>query len=333
MRIIFLGTPQLAVSVLQRLLDAGHEIAAVMTQPDKPAGRNRQTTPTPVKILAIENGIDVIQPNDLKNAEFLETVQSLNADIGVVFAYGKIIPQQLLDIPKYGMINIHASLLPRWRGAAPIQRAVMAGDKETGITIMQMDAGLDTGDILLKRELRIKNDDTAGSLTEELSGLGATALLEALDKIERQDVTPEKQDDSKATYAEKISDKDYEIDWSKESDDIDNQVRGLSPKPGAFTYFNDKKIKIWRASRVTEDEVKTMFLEACQESGPSETGHTTFTGKPGDIITVDKRRGPVVATGTGLLVLDEMQPENKKKLSGGEFVCGYRIKTGDKLGR
>jgi methionyl-tRNA formyltransferase len=332
MRVVFMGTPQLAVPILKRIIQSHHEVVAVITQPDKPVGRQQRIAPTPVKELAVESGIPVLQPSGLKDPEFEKEIREVKADIGVVFAYGKIIPQWLLDLPPHGLINVHVSLLPRWRGAAPIQRAIMAGDKTTGVTIMQMDAGLDTGDVLFQKEIEISPQDTSGTIAEKIYGTGAGLLMMALDEIEKGNVERRKQDESHVTYADKITDEDLEIDWGKPSKVIDNQVRGLNPKPGAFTFFDGKKLKVWRVS------VQTSAGIAIEERAGDETEATCTehaecveTAQPGTVVAVDKNRGPIVSTGNGYLVLEDVQPESKKRITGAEFVRGYRLKTGDRF--
>jgi methionyl-tRNA formyltransferase len=340
MRVIFMGTPQLAVPILKRIIQSQHEVVAVITQPDKPVGRQQRIAPTPVKELAVEYGIPVLQPESLKDPEFQKEIQTIKADIGVVFAYGKIIPQWLLGLPSHGLINVHVSLLPRWRGAAPIQRAIMAGDKTTGVTIMQMDAGLDTGDILFQKEIEIGPQDTSGTIAEKIYDVGADLLMFALDEIEKGNIAREKQDEALVTYADKITDEDTEIDWSKPAEVIDNRVRGLNPKPGAYTFFNGKKLKVWRAS------VRT-FSEACAEAdagneseckqGAAKTAagesERIVADQPGTVLVIDKNRGPVVLTGNGCLVLEEVQPESKKRITGAEFVRGYRLRVGDRFNK
>jgi len=310
MRVFFMGTPQLAVPVLEEIVKSRHEVALVVTQPDKPVGRQQKIGAPPIKLLALSEGIPVIQPLTLKDENFRKQIEDLRPDIGVVFAYGKIIPQWLLDLPKYGIINVHASLLPRWRGAAPIQGAIMAGDKVTGVTIMQMVFELDAGDILLQQEIEIEPDDTAETVGGKMSDAAAALIARALDEIEAGTITPIKQDASGVTYAGKITDADVEIDWNRPAEDIFNQVRALNPKPGAHTHLNDMLVKVW---------------QAVPAPGVGQ-------GEPGTIVHIDKNKGPFVATGTEPLHIVEVQPANKKKMSGAEFARGYRLKVGDRLG-
>lgn len=244
MRIVFAGTPEFAASSLAALIESHHEVVAVYTQPDRPAGRGRKLTASPVKALALEHNLPVFQPLSLKPAEEQQTLANLNADIMVVVAYGLLLPKAILDTPKLGCINVHASLLPRWRGAAPIHRALLAGDTETGITIMQMDVGLDTGDMLHKVACPILPRQTSGELHDVLAPLGASALLTTLTQFETQQIAPEKQDDTLANYAHKLEKQEGQIDWQQSASEIDRQVRGLSPWPVAFSTLNGDTVRI-----------------------------------------------------------------------------------------
>ena len=310
MRLFFMGTPELAVPVLKRIMESSHEIALVVTQPDKPSGRNRRLASPPVKAVAQAQNIPVAQPPTLKDEDFRETIIGLDADVGVVFAYGKLIPQWLLDTPKHGIINVHPSLLPRWRGAAPIQRPIMEGDKVTGVTIMQMVMELDAGDILLQQRLSVEPDDTTGTLAQRLADIAAELVVETLDRIEDGTVERVSQDESGVTYARKITDEDAAIVWKRPAQSILDQVRGLNPKPGAHTIARDILLKVWRVSAAPEIE----------------------NGEPGIIVHIDPNKGPFVATESTPLLLEEVQPANKKKMSGAEFVRGYRLRVGDRLG-
>ena len=310
MRVFFMGTPQLAVPVLNSIINSKHEVVLVVTQPDKPVGRQQKIGAPPIKLLAVSKGIPVLQPLTMKDEDFRKYLEELKPDIGAVFAYGKILPQWLLDLPKYGVINVHASLLPRWRGAAPIQRAIMAGDKVTGTTIMQVVKELDAGDILLQKEIEIEPQDTAETLALRISDESAKLMVEALNRIEDGTIVPIKQRKSGITYAEKITDEDLEIDWNKPAEVIFNQIRALNPKPGAHTHFDETLLKVWWVAMAPE------------------TGH----GEPGTVVHIDKNNGPYVATATDTLLLVEVQPANRKKMTGGEFIRGYRIKVGDRLG-
>lgn len=252
MRIVFAGTPDFAAIALKALLETDHEIVGVYSQPDRPAGRGRKLTPSPVKQVALDAGLAVFQPLNFKSEESRQELASLEPDVMVVAAYGLILPQPVLDIPHYGCLNIHASLLPRWRGAAPIQRAIAAGDEETGITIMQMDAGLDTGDMVLKRTTPIDDRDTGGSLHDRLAILGGEAIVDALARLASGSLSGESQDDSLACYAHKLSKQEGHIDWQRCATDIDRQVRAFTPWPGNFSDLGDQRIRIHQTQPLAE---------------------------------------------------------------------------------
>ncbi|MDI9243769.1 methionyl-tRNA formyltransferase [Marinobacter sp. CHS3-4] len=247
MRLVFAGTPDFAASALTALLQTDHDVVGVYSQPDRPSGRGRKMIPSPVKKVAMEAGIPVFQPESLKTAEAQAELKALNADVMIVAAYGLILPQAVLDIPRLGCLNIHASLLPRWRGAAPIQRAIAAGDRETGITIMQMDAGLDTGDMLLKVSTPIDETDTGGSLHDRLADLGGQAIVEALRGLENGSLSAEPQDDQKACYASKLSKEEGHLDWTEDATALDRRIRAFNPWPGTFTDADDLRIRIHAA--------------------------------------------------------------------------------------
>ncbi len=292
LRIIFAGTPDFAVHSLQALLDTSHEVIAVYTQPDRPAGRGRKLTPSPVKSLALEQDIPVYQPLTLRDEDAQKELAALNADLMVVVAYGLILPQIVLDTPRLGCINVHGSLLPRWRGAAPIQRAIHLGDQETGVTIMQMEAGLDTGPMLLKTYLPIEADDTAQSLHDKLAQQGGDALKEAVDGLAAGTLTAEVQDDSLANYAEKLSKAEGELDWSKPAFELDRTVRAFNPWPVAWTLLDDATLRIWNAkAEATEHNLA-----------------------PGTVISADKT-GLLIACGEGALRISTLQLPGKKALS------------------
>ena len=307
MRLIFAGTPEFAAVALTGLQQAGHEIALVLTQPDRPAGRGMKLSASAVKQTALGLGLKVAQPDTLKTPETqdsLRAVGAVGAEVMIVAAYGLILPQIVLDIPRRGCLNIHASLLPRWRGAAPIQRAILAGDTETGISIMQMDAGLDTGAILLKYALPITQHDTAGSLHDQLATLGATSIVEALTRFDNM---PVPQDNALATYAAKISSEEARLDWQQDAQTLARQIRAYNPFPGAFTTLNGEIIKIWRA-------------EAAD-----------VTGNPGEIVQAD-RNGLWVASGTGGLHLLELQGAGKKRMDASAFLAGRAWQEPSRLG-
>jgi len=304
LKIIFAGTPDFSVAPLKKLIESEHEVVAVYTQPDRPAGRGRKLTPSPVKACALEFGIDVFQPEKLKEKEEQQPLIDLKADLMVVVAYGIILPEVILNAPRLGCINIHASLLPRWRGAAPIQRAILAGDNETGITIMQMDVGLDTGDMLLKTSCDIEADDTGSSLHDRLSIMGADALMDALPGLINESIKPEKQDDSLANYAHKLQKSEALIDWNKSAKEIQLQVNAFNAWPVAQTPIEVKgksqMLRIWRARKV--------------EGKGSNTD-----AQPGKVIGCD-RQGIDVATGDGVLRLLEIQMPGKKPMDVKSFV-------------
>ncbi len=305
MKLIFMGTPDFAVPCLESLIDAGHEVLAVFTQPDKPVGRKQILTPPDVKVCALKHGLTVYQPKSLRDVEAMDIIRSLSPDAIIVAAYGKILPKEMLDFPKYGCINVHGSLLPKYRGAAPIQWSVINGDAETGVTIMQMNEGVDTGDILMKISIPIGIDDTAESMFEKLSALGGEALVEALEKLERGELTPEKQEESVATYAPMLSKDIALIDWHNSGSAVHNLVRGLYSWPVAYTVLNGKKLKIIRTS-------------PCDKKGEA-----------GTILSLDPL---TVACGDGSVVIHELQLEGKKRMDSKAFLVGHQLKTGEKLG-
>ncbi|MCF1427880.1 MAG: methionyl-tRNA formyltransferase [Shewanella sp.] len=292
LNIIFAGTPDFAARHLQALIGSHHNIIAVYTQPDRPAGRGKKLTPSPVKALAQEHNIPVFQPVSLRNEEAQQELATLNADIVVVVAYGLILPKAVLDMPRLGCINVHGSILPRWRGAAPIQRALWAGDQETGITIMQMDVGLDTGDMLLKTQLKIEDDDTSATLYEKLATQGPDALLQALEGLSAGTLTAEKQDGSLANYAEKLSKEEARLDWSKPAINLWREIRAFNPWPISHFEHEGQTIKVQQA------EVKA----------------STSQVAPGTVVAAG-RQGLEIATGEGVLVLKTMQLAGKKPLA------------------
>lgn len=298
LRIIFAGTPDFAASSLAALINSEHQVIAVYTQPDRPAGRGRKLKASPVKSLAMENDIPVFQPQRLKDSTEQAALAALNADLMVVVAYGLLLPKTVLDTPKHGCINVHASLLPRWRGAAPIHRSLLAGDSETGITIMQMDEGLDTGDMLYKSSCDIRPDDTSGSLHDRLAEIGAAALIETLQSIQMDQLDPIKQNDADACYAHKLAKQEGLINWSDSADVICRQVRGLSPWPIAYTMLESNTIRILQASPLAEDS-------------PSTTASLTKS-TPGTII--ETRKDSIIVTcgnGTALAIQRLQLPGGK----------------------
>lgn len=291
LKIIFAGTPDFAAGHLQALIDSEHEVIAAYTQPDRPAGRGKKLTASPVKDLALKNGIAVFQPSSLRNEEAQAELASLNADIMVVVAYGLILPKIVLDTPRLGCINVHGSILPRWRGAAPIQRALWAGDTQTGVTIMQMDIGLDTGDMLLKTHLPIEDTDTSASLYEKLAEQGPKALVQALFGLSEGSLKAEKQDETLANYAEKLSKEEARLDWHKSAKQLWQEIRAFNPWPVSYFEHQQSSIKVWQADYSNDQ---------CTES-------------PGTIIAATKQ-GIEVATADGKLIIKTMQLPNKKPL-------------------
>lgn len=306
MKLIFAGTPHFAAAALQALLDAGHQVVAVLTQPDRPAGRGMQLQPSPVKQLALQHGLPVLQPLTLKHAEIQQELAALNAEVMVVAAYGLILPQIVLDTPRFGCLNIHASLLPRWRGAAPIQRAILAGDTETGITIMQMDAGLDTGDMLLKTRCPITAADTAQTLHDTLAAQGAEAIVTALARL--PDLKREVQNTDLATYAAKLNKAEAQLDWSQDAEQLARAVRGYNPVPVANSLCKDTAIKLWQASV-----------------------RSNLGGIPGTVLAAGKD-GIVVACGKGALNLEVLQRPGGKALPAAQFLQGFPLQVGDRFG-
>ena len=305
MKVIFMGTPDFAVPSLESLIASGHEVAAVFTQPDKPVGRKQILTPPQVKVRALAHGIQVHQPVSLRDAQTIQIIRELAPDVIVVAAYGKILPTGILGIPTFGCINVHASLLPKYRGAAPIQWSVINGDQETGVTIMQMAAGLDTGDILLQKKISIERSDTAESMFEKLSALGAEMICEALDALSSGEISPCPQDDEKATYAPMLSKELSLIDWSQPSERVYDLIRGLYSWPIAQTYLNGKKLRVFSAFPCDEE------------------------GEPGTVI---KLLPLTVACGKGSLIIRELQLEGKKRMDAKSFLAGHPLSIGQKLG-
>jgi methionyl-tRNA formyltransferase len=309
MRIIFAGTPDFAAESLKALLHSGHDICAVYTQPDRPAGRGRKLTPSPVKQVALEHQIPVEQPLNFKDEASLRQLASYQADLMIVVAYGLLLPQAVLDTPRLGCINVHASLLPRWRGAAPIQRAILAGDKETGVGIMKMEAGLDTGPVLLEARCAIEASDNAQSLHDKLAELGAATLLESLADIEQglQHAVP--QDDSQMTYAAKLQKQEAVIDWQQSAVQILRQINAFNPWPVAQTLWRDDTLRIWQA----------------------ELGNEQNDAAPGTVTAVSKQ-GIDVATGSGKLRITQLQVPGKRAMQVQDFLNANTIETGEKLG-
>ena len=310
MKIVFMGTPDFASGTLEALIAAGHEITAVYTQPDKPKGRGKEVQMTPVKMVALEHGIPVYQPRRIREAAEVEILRQIPADIFVVAAFGQILSQEILDMPKFGCVNIHASLLPKYRGAAPIQWAVIDGEEKTGITIQQMNAGIDTGDILYVKEYTLDTKETGASLFDKLMVLGAEAIVEALPLIEAGKITPVPQNEAEATHAAKLTKQLGELDFTKSAVVLERLVRGLNSWPSAYTFFRGKQLKIWEAEVVEAGQI---------------------TEVPGTVIDVGKQ-SITIATGDGGLQILELQIEGKKRMACKDFLLGYPVSVGEKLG-
>ncbi|SDG68105.1 methionyl-tRNA formyltransferase [Propionivibrio dicarboxylicus] len=300
MKLIFAGTPVFAAQALEALIAAGHELVLVLTQPDRPAGRGLSLQPSAVKQVAQAHGIEVFQPNSLRDTESQARVSAVGADLMVVAAYGLILPQAVLDMPRLGCVNIHASLLPRWRGAAPIQRAILAGDRETGVCIMQMEAGLDTGPVLLSEALTIEDEDTSASLHDRLADLGARLIVDAVASLP---LSPRPQPEVGITYAAKIEKREAALDWHQPAEALDRHIRAFNPFPGAVASLNGQPVKVWRAYRVAGQ------------------------GTPGEILAVGKD-GISVACGDGVLCLLEVQKAGGKRMSAAQFAAGGTILAG-----
>lgn len=308
MRIIFMGTPEFACPTLRTLIERGENVVAVVTQPDRPKGRGQQTLPPPVKVVAEGHGIPVLQPVKVRLPESIEQIRALEPDLIVVIAFGQILPKALLDIPKHGCINVHASLLPRYRGAAPLNWCIINGECETGVTTMMMDVGLDTGDMLLKSATPIDPDEDTQSLHDRMSLLGAELLARTLDRLKAGELVPEKQDDSLTCYAAMMKKEDGLIDWTRSAQQIKNQVRGMTPWPGAFSFLDDKLLKVYKVQTA---------------SG---------SGTPGTVVAAG-RDGIEVACGEGSLLIRELQLEGKKRMAAGDFLAGYKVQPGVLLGK
>lgn len=297
MRIVFIGAGEIGVPTLQALLKSAHEVVGVVTQPDKPVGRSQLIEPSPIKKALSETEIAVLQPARIKDRQAIEEIRALKPDVIVVMAYGQILPRGVLEIPKIACLNLHASLLPRWRGAAPIQAAIAAGDRSTGITVMYMDEGLDTGDMLLQRTINILPSDTGGALHDRVAGVAPEALLESLDLLAKGKAPRTPQDNASATYAPKLKREDGKIDWSEPAEVIERKIRAFNPWPGAFMKLDGRNLKMFSASVVD------------------------LSGKPGEILRSEKQL--VVAAGKGALSIGEVQLEGKRRMSASEFLRGH----------
>jgi methionyl-tRNA formyltransferase len=308
MRIVFMGTPDFAVSTLKKLIESEHEVIAVVTQPDRPKGRGREVTPSPIKQLAMDSGIPVLQPEKTKSPEFIASFKKLAPDITIVVAFGQILTKEVLDTPKYFSINLHSSLLPKYRGAAPINWAIINGETETGVTTMRMDEGMDTGDILLSRVVPIWDSDNSQTLHDTLKEEGASLVLETIGKLEDGTLTPMPQDDSKASYAAKLKKEDGLILWEKSARSIRDHIRGLEPWPGAYSFLDHKRIRI------------------CQ----AELGESEPDDLPGTIAKISDH-SIAVGTSGGRLLITHLQAEGKKRMDVKSFLAGNKLETGQKF--
>ncbi|MDD3839316.1 MAG: methionyl-tRNA formyltransferase [Clostridia bacterium] len=308
MNIVFMGTPEFSVPCLRELIAKGYNISCVVTQPDKKGGRGRKIIQPPIKKLAEKYGLRIIQPKRVSDAEVEQTLLQLSPDLIVTVAYGQILKENILNIPKKGCVNVHASLLPRYRGAAPIQAAIINGDRHTGITTMFMDQGLDTGDIILQKSICIGENETAGELHDRLSVLGAQVLIDTIELIREGNAKGVKQKENNASYFPMIKKHMALIDWTKKAVDIKNMVRAFNPWPGAYTYKNGKRLKIWAV-------------------GIAQNG--TENVRAGEVLEASVEKGIIVSAGRGKIIIKEIQPENSIKMDSSEFVKGYSIKKGD----
>ena len=302
--VVFMGTPDFAVGTLEALINSKYEVSAVFTQPDKPKGRGKAVQMTPVKEIAMEHEIPIYQPVKIREEQWIEVLKDLAPDVIVVVAFGQIIPKAILELPKYGCINVHASLLPAYRGAAPIQWAVINGDEKSGVTTMRMDAGLDTGDMLLKTVVPLEKEETGGSLFDKLSAAGATLLLQTLEGLERGEIVPQKQGETTTAYAKMLTKDMGEIRWEEDAEVIERLVRGLNPWPSAYTHVHGKTLKVWRA-------------EVCK--GEDKKPGTVLKTSDGQLI---------IQTGKDALKITELQLEGKKRMDTAAFLRGYSIEEG-----
>lgn len=309
MKVIFMGTPDFAVGTLEEIVAAGHEVVLAVTQPDKPKGRGKEMQFPPVKEAALSHGIEVYQPKRIRESECVAHLAKYQPDIIIVAAFGQILTKEILDMPKYGCINVHASLLPKYRGAAPIQWAVINGDPVSGVTIMRMDTGIDTGDMIDKVEVELAEDETGGSLFDRLAAEGAKLCVKTMEKIENETAVYTKQNEEEATHTRMISKQMGKIDWNMGAVEIERLIRGLNPWPSAYTSLNGKSLKVWKASVI--------------DGGDKEQAAT--------VVKVD-RKSLWVQTGCGILSLDEVQLEGKKRMMTADFLRGYQIVEGEKLG-
>ncbi len=312
LKIVFMGTPEFSVPTLQRLIDSDHSVIAVVTQPDRPKGRGNRVVAPSVKMLAQQYAIPVLQPQRVKASEIRRQLEKLTPDAIVVIAYGQILPQSILNIPRLGCVNVHASLLPKYRGAAPFQWAIIRGEPKTGVTTMLMDKGMDTGDMFVQQAIPIEAEDTAATLHDRLAQVGADVLMRTLQGLEDGSLLPIPQNNAEATYAPLLKKHDGLVDWRKTAADIANAVRGMSPWPGAYTHFQGNRVKLLKVR-----------VEAAAET----------TAEAGTVVALDQQQGPLIATGAGQLRILEIQPQNKKPMRCSDFCRGYCLQVEDRLGQ
>ncbi len=327
MRIVFMGTPDFSVPILEALVTAGHQVVGVVTQPDKPKGRGKAVLMTPVKEKALELGLSVYQPIKVRAQESVDLLRGLKPDVMVVAAFGQILPKSVLEIPPLGCVNVHSSLLPRYRGAAPIQWVIINGEKETGVTTMMMDEGLDTGDVLEKVVVPIEPDETGGSLHDKLSHAGARLILSTLEKLENGTAVRIPQTDEDTCYAKMLNKAMGDIDWSMSAVSIERLVRGLSPWPGTYTHWNGKTLKIWKARVVEEKDGLPERTASASAGKQPDSRERTDRAAFGQVVHVD-RSSLLVKTGDGILALLELQPEGKKRMETDAFLRGYQVEEG-----
>lgn len=318
MRVVFMGTPDFSVSTLDKIIDAGHDVVAVVTQPDKPKGRSGTLCFSPVKEEASKLGLTVLQPERARDASFIEQLRTYQADVFVVVAYGQILPNEILTMPRYGCINVHASLLPKYRGASPIQWAVIDGCEYSGVTTMQMDEGIDTGGILLVEKVKLEPKETGGSLFDRLSGVGAKLLVKTLEAVEEGSLKPVKQDEALSTHVKMIPKSMGNIDFSMSATQIERLIRGLNPWPSAYTTLNGKMLKLWDADVYDASRLSKLTSDVSED----EAGTITYADK----------NTFVVKCGKDYLKINELQLEGKKRMTSDTFLRGYHIETGIKLG-
>lgn len=315
MKIVFMGTPDFAAGCLKALYDAGHEITAVVTQPDRPKGRKKQPVPSPVKEVALAHNTPLLQPERIRNPEEIEKLKEFEAELFVVAAFGQILPTEILRMPPLGCINVHASLLPKYRGAAPIQQAILDGEAQTGVTIMQMDEGLDTGDILTQSRVDIRPEETGGSLFDVLMEEGARLLVETIPKLAGGSITPTPQEESRATYVKMLKKEDGRMDFSLPAEVLERRIRGLSPWPGAFCEYEGKKLRLWKGQVIPEGD-------AFAGGKKPQSGTVIGCG----------REGIDLCCGQDILRILELQPEGKKRMETRDYLLGHKVTEGERFG-